>query len=310
MARGSPVPVVEPSRARLTLVPGIIALLGSGEFTAAMFDVDRSLLAATGRARPRVALLPTASWPDGEETFRTWIAQGCAHFGDLGAEVEPIEIRGREDADDPAWEQGIGEADLVYLSGGKPGHLLDALRETAAGAALAQVHARGGVVAGCSAGAMVLADRQPRVGGRRFIRFPIGWSEGLGLVPGTAVLPHYDALPEPLLAAVALAAPRGIAVLGIDEETAAIGLDGAWQVRGRGRVTVWTGRHRARHRDGDVFRAGGWADARAEMGSMGWADDMPAGDGAAPMGGGADVRAGDVAPAGSAGIADRDPEER
>jgi cyanophycinase len=235
-------------------VPGLIALIGSGEFTAAMLDVDRTLLAATGRARPRVAIVPTASWPDGEETFRTWIEQGCAHFGDLGAEVEPVELRGREDGDDPAWEQAIGEADLVYLSGGKPAHLLEALRDTAAGAALAGVHARGGVVAGCSAGAMVLAGHQPRTGRRRFLRFPVGWTAALGLVPGVAVLPHYDAFPEPLLAAVALASPRGAAVLGIDEETAAVGLDGVWQVRGRGRVTVWTGRHRIRYRDGDAFR--------------------------------------------------------
>jgi cyanophycinase len=251
-----------PLRARLTGVPGLIALIGSGEFTAAMLDVDRALLAATGRTRPRVAIVPTASWPDGEAAFRGWIERGCAHFGDLGAEVEPVELRGREDADDPAWEQAIGEADLVYLSGGKPGHLLEALRDTAAGVALGRVHARGGVVAGCSAGAMVLAGHQPRVRGRRFIRLPIGWTAALGLVPDVAVLPHYDAVPEALFAAVALAAPKGAAMLGIDEETAAIGIDGAWQVRGRGRVTVWSGRHRARYRDGEAFRLPGPAGDR------------------------------------------------
>jgi hypothetical protein len=155
---------------------------------------------------------------------------------------------------------------------------------------------------------MVLAARQPRVGGRRFIRLPMGWSDALGLVPGTAVLPHYDALPEPLLAALALAAPRGITVLGLDEETAAIGLDGAWQVRGRGRVTVWTGRHRARHRDGDVFRTGGGADASDEVGPTSPGDDTPGRDDAGPTGGDADGPAGD-SPAGGAAT-DRDPEAR
>jgi cyanophycinase len=225
-----------------------------------------------------VAIVPTASWPDGEATFRTWIEQGCAHFGDLGAEVEPVEMRGREDADDPAWEQAIGEADLVYLSGGKPGHLLEALRDTAAGVALGVVHERGGVVAGCSAGAMVLAGHQPRTGGRRFLRLPIGWTAALGLVPDAAVLPHYDAFPEALLAAVALASPRGAAVLGIDEETAALGIDGAWQVRGRGRVTVWSGRHRVRYRDGEAFRLPGAAGADEED-LTGWdADDAEGAD--------------------------------
>ena len=153
-----------------------------------------------------------------------------------------MELRTRQDAFDEACAQAIGEADLVYLSGGKPDHLLDVLEGTPAGAALWAVHWRGGIVAGCSAGAMVLAARQPRLRGRRFIRVPLGWRDALGLVEGAAVLPHYDALPEPLAAAVALVSSRGTVVLGIDEETAVIGRDGTWQVRGRGRVTVWRGR--------------------------------------------------------------------
>src|SRR5450759_5099315 len=118
--------------------------------------VDRALLLATGCDRPRVVVLPTASWPDGEETFRRWAAQGEAHFAALGAEVEPVLVRGAEDANDPAAAAAIGEADLVYISGGKPGHLLDALDDGGVGAALRAAHARGAVIAGCSAGAMVL----------------------------------------------------------------------------------------------------------------------------------------------------------
>ena len=234
-------------------MPGPIVLVGSGEFTAAMEAVDRELLAGTGRARPRVAVVPTASWPDGEETFRRWLAEGEAHFAALGAEVEGVELRTRADALDGACAQAIGEADVVYLSGGKPDHLLDVLAGSPAEEALWAVHERGGVVAGCSAGAMVLAARQPRVG-RRLFRFPLGWRDALGLVERTVVLPHYDAFPETLAAAVVLVAPRGTVVLGIDGETAAVGRDGAWQVRGPGRVTVWRGRGRTRHRAGETFR--------------------------------------------------------
>ena len=72
--------------------------------------------------------------------------------------------------------------------------------------------------------------------------------------PGVAVVPHYDAWPEPLSALIALQAPRGSVVLGIDEETAVVGRDGAWQVHGRSRVTVWRGRRRERFRAGEVFR--------------------------------------------------------
>lgn len=233
---------------------GPIVLVGSGEFTPAMADLDRDLLTATGRLRPRVAIVPTASWPDGEAVFQGWIEQGMAHFTALGAEVEPVEIRRRLDAFDAACAQAIGEADLVYLSGGKPDYLLDALGGTPAGDAVIAVHARSGVVAGCSAGAMVLAAHVPRIRGRWRARIPLGWRPALGIVRGATVLPHYDAMPEPLSAIAVFLAPRGGIVLGIDEETAVVGRDGAWQVRGCGRATVWRGRHRSRHRDGETFR--------------------------------------------------------
>jgi cyanophycinase-like exopeptidase len=49
-----------------------------------------------------------------------------------------------------------------------------------------------------------------------------------------------------------LAAPKGAIVIGIDEETAIVGRDGTWQVMGRGRVTVWRGLRRERHRAGSA----------------------------------------------------------
>jgi cyanophycinase len=233
--------------------PGPVALVGSGEFLPAMRDIDARLLAATGRSRPRVAIVPTASWPDGEEVFKRWAAMGVEHFTELGAEVEPVLVRDRFDADDEAHAQAIGEADLIYLSGGKPGYLTSALGETAAGEALMAAHRRGATLAGCSAGAMVLAQRHWDTWRRRLF-WPLRWRDGLGMVPGAAVIPHYDAFPEAFAALIVLQSPRGLATVGIDEETAAIGRDGAWQVHGRGRVTVWRGRRRQRFRSGDVFR--------------------------------------------------------
>ena len=162
---------------------GPIALVGSGEFLPAMTDVDAVLLAATGRRRPRVAILPTASWPDGEDVFRRWAAMGVEHFTALGAEVETVLVRDRFDADDAAHVQAIGEADLIYLSGGKPGHLTRSIVGSPVGAALVAAHERGATLAGCSAGAMTLAARHWDTRGRRLF-WPLGWRDGLGLVPG------------------------------------------------------------------------------------------------------------------------------
>jgi cyanophycinase len=234
-------------------MPGPIALVGAGEFLPVMADFDADLLASTGRARPRVAILPTASYPDGEDVFQRWAAMGVAHFAGLGAEVEPVLVRDRMAAEDPGAAQALGEADLIYLSGGKPGYLLDVLRGTATGLALAAAHERGAVLAGCSAGAMALAGHAFDFRAR-LMPWPLRWGHGLGFASGVSVVPHYDAWPEPFSALIALQAPRGSVVLGIDEETAVIGRDGAWQVHGTARVTIWRGRHRERFRDGDVFR--------------------------------------------------------
>ena len=231
---------------------GPVALLGADEFLPAVAALDAELLAATGRARPRVAILPTASAPDGDEVFRRWAAMGIEHFEALGAEVEAVLVRDRVDADDPASVQAVAEADLVYMSGGDPGHLYRSLAGSALWSAALDVHRRGGVLAGCSAGAMVLCGRQALF--RRPPHVPFRYGPALGIVPGVAAFPHYDKMPEPVATLMILRAPRGMIVLGLDEGTAAVGRDGGWQVRGRGRVTVWRGRHRERFRDGDAFR--------------------------------------------------------
>jgi cyanophycinase-like exopeptidase len=233
--------------------PGPIALVGSGEFLPAMSEIDAALLAATGRDRPRVVILPTASWPDGEEVFRRWAAMGVEHFSGLGAEVEPVLVRDRFDADDDAHAQAIGEADLIYLSGGKPGHVSGALVGTAVGDALRAAHDRGATIAGCSAGAMTITGRHWDTRARRLF-WPLRWRSGLGLVSEATVIPHYDAFPEAFAAMIVLQAPRDVVTVGIDEETAIVGNDGAWQVQGRGRATVWHGRTRERYRAGEAFR--------------------------------------------------------
>src|SRR5450432_128825 len=233
-------------------MPGPVALVGAGEFLPVMAAIGAELLASSGRARPRVALLPTASWPDGEEVFLRWAAMGVEHFEGLGAEVEVVLVRERSDAEDAGHAQAVGEADLIYLSGGKPDYLLQTLAGSAVWAAALAAHAGGSVLAGCSAGAMVLCAQQARF--RTPPHLPLGFQAGLGVVADAAVLPHYDRFPETLAAVRVARAPKGTVVLGIDEDTAAIGRDGTWLVRGAGRVTVWRGRHRERHRPGDTFR--------------------------------------------------------
>ena len=129
----------------------------------------------------------------------------------------------------PAWLQAIGEADLIYLSGGKPGYLLGVLSGAPPAARLAPHTTRRGRrgMFGRGDGPGRTRRRIPGSGRALAIR----WRSGLGFVPGAAVLPHYDAWPEPLSALIALQAPHGASVLGIDEETARHRPRRSWQVQ-------------------------------------------------------------------------------
>src|SRR5207247_724036 len=90
--------------------------------------------------------------------------------------------RSREEADDPANAQAVGEADLIYFSGGKPAYLLDALSESAVWSAALAANERGAVLAGCSAGAMVLGGCQVNLR-RLMLPGPPGW-RGLAALIG------------------------------------------------------------------------------------------------------------------------------
>ena len=219
-------------------MPGPVALVGAGEFLPAMAEFDAgSARRRPGGRGPRVAILPTASYPDGEEVFQRWAAMGVAHFGALGAEVEPVLVRDRVGADDAGAAQAVGEADLDLPVGRQArlpartprGHARSARRSPTPTSAARSL-------AGCSAGAMVLAGprlRLPACGccrGRCAGEPAWGWRRASSVMPALRRLARAD-----VCALIALQAPRGSVVLGIDEETAVVGRDGAWQVHGAAR---------------------------------------------------------------------------
>lgn len=218
---------------------GLIALVGSGEYLPVMNDVDRYLLdrlKINGR-KPRVVCLPTAAGQEGDGSVNRWSNMGVAHFQDLGVEVNALRIIDRESADDLQWEPLIENADLIYFSGGDPGYLYQTMNGSRAWGAAQRAWARGAIYAGCSAGAMILADRIPR--------FRVtGSGEGFGIVPAKFVVPHFDAIPamfRPLAFALRRQLGEGQRMIGVDEDTALIGmLGGEWQVMGRSKAHIFT----------------------------------------------------------------------
>jgi len=243
---------------------GPLVLCGSGEFTRAMADVDRGILADIGSRRVRVAIVPTAAGL--EDTPRSWIEMGAAHFAALGAEVSGVMVLNRGDAEDPRHSASIADADWIYFSGGKPGYVVETLSGTPFWSAVLARHRAGAVLAGSSAGAMML--------GSRTFHFPDGVDDAgvprrvavrdaLGLLPGIFVAPHFDAVPVAWWRGWADIWPAGHRMLGIDEDTAIVEQADGWSVVGRGRALVFRSLD-----DHDVHPTGARFDGMPVVGAM------------------------------------------
>jgi cyanophycinase len=220
----------------VTASPGTLALVGAGEFLPSMQTVDRELLLRS--SGDRVVILPTASAPDGSIVFERWASMGVRHFQDLGARAVAVRAMSREDCGLAEIAAQIEEADLIYFSGGKPDYLFRALENTPSWQSVLRVLERGGVVAGCSAGAMILGAFIPTFRLRQLPGRTALWGPAFGLVPDSVVIPHFNEMPRAMLRAWVAIRPSGTRALGVDRASALVGRAGDWQVMGTGNVTV------------------------------------------------------------------------
>jgi cyanophycinase len=229
-----------------SISPGTVALVGSGEFLPPIEPLDRVLLERL-HEKPRVVVLPTASAPDGPGVPERWAKMGVAHFTRLDALVEPIMLLTRADAESSAQAGQIAASNFVYFSGGKPQYLLATLRDTPCWQAIQSVYNAGGVVAGCSAGAMVL--------GAGMVDFPRLWRTlpALALAPDVAVIPHFDEMPR-LFTGLARPAARQMVIAGVDGSTALVYSNQQWCVLGRGTVTIFTSQGKQVYRAGETVQ--------------------------------------------------------
>jgi len=207
-------------------MPGLIALVGGNEFRPGCEAMDRSILARTG-TNPRVVILPTAA---AHENPGLAAENGVRHFNRLGARAEAAMVVDPASARDRKWLGLMENADLIYLAGGDPAHLLETLRNSAAWEVVLEVWKSGRTLAGSSAGAMIFGG-QMWAPGR-------GWNEGLGLLPGLAIIPHHARLAKLWNAErMRSSLPEEVTLIGIDEATALFGPP--WELIGSGKVAVY-----------------------------------------------------------------------
>lgn len=226
---------------------GVLCLNGGDEFHPGNEPQDELLRDAA--AHGPAFIVATAASQHPEMAVRT--AQGW--FGSLGLQVEELRVRTRGDANAPHTAAAAAMAGLIYLVGGDPGRVVHVLRGSPVWNAIAGAWHRGAVLAGSSAGAMALCEwsllRQGYPGHTRRRA-----EAALGIVRGTAVLPHFNTFGERWIPSAQEACGGDALLLGIDERTAAVWTDGAWHALGAGAVTLVRGDGRVR------VPAGGIAD--------------------------------------------------
>ena len=166
---------------------GKIVLAGGHELRPGCEEMDRRVLQDAGGRAARVVFLPTAvARYDPVGSGRGAVA----YFKRLGVHCEVAMILSRADADRQEMVRLIEAATLVFMGGGDPPVLLEALRGSPAWEAILRAYERGAVVGGASAGAMVVCGRT-LLPGKRTEGAPPEWGDGLGLVPNALVLPHF-----------------------------------------------------------------------------------------------------------------------
>ena len=228
---------------------GPLALVGSGEYLPVMTDFEAGLIA--GRS-PRYVQIATAAVPDGPATLERWHQLGIAQAQRIGVTPVTVPVATREDANDPDVVRLLDDAGLIYLSGGNPNFLAETLRDTALWTAIERQWRGGAALAGCSAGAMVMAAwvptiRHPRQGG----------TPGLGLLSHLRIIPHFDAflkrMPD-VATRFLVGRDDRVTVVGVDEETAIVGGPEEWVVHGTGSAWVLTDAKRHEFRPGETLR--------------------------------------------------------
>jgi cyanophycinase len=208
-----------------------------------MDDLDREILENIPKRRPRVAVVPTASGL--EETPQSWSEMGIAHFAALGADVRPVMVLRREDAQERRWIDALDDVDWMYFSGGRPQHAISVLERTPFWNAVVRRHRDGAVLAGSSAGAMMLGEKSyaPDDFDENGMPRQIGMRDGLGVLPGHFVIPHFDLLtrfPTERVGQWIALWPSGCRGIGIDEDTAVVENASGWTVHGKGRAVIMT----------------------------------------------------------------------
>ncbi len=230
----------------LRIVAGVLALVGGDEFNPGNEEQDRILAAA---AKPGPAfVLPTAA---ARQDPQASVQHATVWFKQFGLELRELPVLNRTNANSKELAGLARSGGFFYLVGGDPGLVAQVLRSSRVWNAIFEAWLEGASLAGSSAGAMALSSHSliRATWPNRFTRRP---TEALGLVPDTAVLPHFETFGHKWVESAERELP-GATLLGIDERSAAVWVKEDWRAYGPGSVTVIKGSKTARFASGTTI---------------------------------------------------------
>ncbi len=225
---------------------GYILLEGGAEFGGRMRDPDLRAIQLAGGFDAPIRIIPAAAAPD-KNHIRAG-NNGIRWFQSLGAkDVQSVPLISRIRADDKNIAQSLREAKLIYLLGGFTHYLGQTLKDSSVWDAAVDAYRNGAVIAGSSAGAMVMCQFYYDPGAGRV-------HDGLNLIPNSLVLPHHNTFGKNWAPQLLKKLPN-VTLIGVDEQTGMIddGENGSWTVHGRGGVTLYRNQSTEKYQAGAGF---------------------------------------------------------
>jgi cyanophycinase len=221
---------------------GALVLVGGGANRPMYMNRFREL---AGGEKAKIVVIPTTLpddrlSPEGMERLR---AQSLDSFGPA---TVMLHTRDRKIADSAEFVQPLRDATGVWIMGGSEIMLADAYVGTRVEKEIAALFARGGVVAGTSAGAIIqgsvmILGKLVKQGDPDQVSI-LGTRSAFDLLPQSVIVPHWSQrkLNFNLLAGEHAKEPARLG-LGIDEDTAVIVQEGRFEVLGDHHVGIYDG---------------------------------------------------------------------
>jgi cyanophycinase len=224
---------------------GYLLLEGGAEFGGRMSEPDLQAIGLAGGFESSICIIPTAAAPD--HNHKRAGNNGVRWFRSLGAKkVFTADVIDSTSANDAALAASIRTSRLIYLLGGFPRHLGETLANSTCWQAALDAYAQGAVIAGSSAGAMVLCEHYYDPYEKKLLH-------GLNMIPGACVLPHHNNFGKTWAVQLAQRLPESI-LIGIDEQTGIINeRNGEWTVYGAGEITLYRSGRITGHGRGETF---------------------------------------------------------